>query len=357
MESKSCIIIFSHADNIEKKEVLKKAISQLKKLDLPILLSSHLSVEVDIQDEIDFLIFDRNNITFKETDFFDLEVPITEANFNKQYFFGGISTRTYVRKETYQASVFNHFISSANLADTLGFENALITEYDYVYSDENIKDLKKIIGEIEKNEYEGFFIPCQMAGINTIFPIPMVVPIKKFKNYCGTKVIKKSSDYVDMIKFKLCEQWARTFFDSLENAHRMNYDFYMENFKDSHKNLIEAGDFNPTYSNINSGIFINRDDEYSWVISIFNGTTKNLNFSTKVYYLDDLIFSQEQEYVPQSWFFSRIPREKVENVINGEGTIKIEEVITFGDVSKKFEHKINKKNYNTLKKCKWCFFY
>ena len=107
----TCIIIISYANNQKKEEILNECIISLKKLKLPIILVSHAPISENNQQLCNYSLYEKNNGLFKETDFFNHELPITEANFNVQFFFGGISTRTYIQKKTYNASALNLLIN------------------------------------------------------------------------------------------------------------------------------------------------------------------------------------------------------------------------------------------------------
>ena len=353
--NKTCIIVFCHCDDDDKLKILEKTISQLKKLELCIILSTHVPLPERLHREVDFVVYDNNNPIFGEDDFYNLELPITEANYNIQYFFGGISTRSYLRKKTYQASVINHFILSTNFAFSSGFEYSLITEYDYTYPEKNIIELKEIVSAVENGKHDGFFVPCSMSGIKTIYPIPMIIPLHEFILYSGNRTIKKPEDYVLISKFKICEEWARGFFDLLKNPQVMDFYQYVDRFGDSHQNLKFAGDSDPIYGKINSGVYVNRDDENNWIVSMFNGTEKDLNYFIEIRLLNELIFSKTQSFPPGSWFLNRIAQDHVKTVLNSKSNFEVLEKISFGEKIHEFSYKITGDNFNSLKKAKWYF--
>ena len=75
---KTSIILLSHANTSEKENILHDCILSLKKLELPIILVSHCSISERNQNLCDYSLYEKNNILFNETDFFDYELPITE---------------------------------------------------------------------------------------------------------------------------------------------------------------------------------------------------------------------------------------------------------------------------------------
>ncbi len=55
------VIILSHCDTPPKVKVLKETIASLRSIDIDILLTSHIPVDLDIQDMVDYYIFDKSN--------------------------------------------------------------------------------------------------------------------------------------------------------------------------------------------------------------------------------------------------------------------------------------------------------
>ena len=214
--NKTCILISSHANTIEKERILNNCILSLKHLNLPIILTSHSPISEENQKLCDYSLYEKNNYLFKETDFFEYELPITEANFNRQFFFGGISTRTYVQKKSYQASALNLLINGTNLANSLGFEYGLLWEFDFILNGKTTKNILNLLDDFKINNHDCFYIPCKISGIRSVYSIPQIFPIKKLLEY-NSKIITNPKEFIDITKFQICEEWLYNFYKTLKS--------------------------------------------------------------------------------------------------------------------------------------------
>jgi len=177
MMKKNCIVLFSHADTPEKEEILLGSVLKLKKLDIPIILVSHSRIPLEIQDLVDYSLYEKNNLIIKENDFFDEELPITEANYNTQYFFSGVSTRCYVHKKSYGPAVINLYINGFNIAKYLGFDYAILWEYDYQLNGISGERLTEFLTRVNETNPDGFFVPCRIAGVTCVTAVLAINPV------------------------------------------------------------------------------------------------------------------------------------------------------------------------------------
>jgi len=352
---KTCIVLFSHADNEEKKEKLYKTIISLRDLELPILLSTSSEIEQTIMDCVDYVIYNKENIILSETDFYNLDLPITEANFNRQFFFGGISTRSYITKKTYQPAVINHYIQSVNYAKILGYEYVMITEYDYIFNQKSKNFINAIYKRVEKNNLDCFFIPCNISGIESAYPIPSIFSVNKFIEYSGSRIIKNPLDYVRITKFKIAEEWLYDFLRYLEKKETISMEEYSEIFQEVVSDSVDAGDFNPMFSQLNSGVYINRYDEKKWIYSVYNFTNKQLDIHIQIKFKDDIIIDDRRIYLYKNWFYIDIPENIVNKIMLNDEKLHVIERIRYDSKEEVFDYLINNQNLKTHKKCKWYF--
>jgi hypothetical protein len=82
-------------------------------------------------------------------------------------------------KEIHWASCLNHHIRLLNYADFLGFDTAISLEYDWCFKEQELEELKKIINQIQTEDYDGFFIPCIMNSVESMGAISSIFPVKK----------------------------------------------------------------------------------------------------------------------------------------------------------------------------------
>ena len=143
MSKDFCILVFSHADNLEKEEILFKSLTSIKSLNLKVILASHISVSERNQNLCDYFIKDDNNLILTEADIFNNQTDIDINLYNTTDYFGGIKFETYIYKKSYQAGVFNLFISSFRLANQIGFKNVILWEYDYELGEKSVDFFNK----------------------------------------------------------------------------------------------------------------------------------------------------------------------------------------------------------------------
>jgi hypothetical protein len=352
---KTCIILFSHADTKSKEEILNKTLVSLEKLDLPIILVSHTPISVENQEKCDHVIFEKNNLLLKETDFFADDLPLTEANFNTQYFFGGISTRCYIHKKTYAASVVNLYINGFSLANHLGFDYGLLWEYDFGLDDKTSDVVKRILGEVIETPYDGFFVPCQISGINSIQAVPAIFPVKDFYDYIPKKVIQTPKEYMDSINMMLPEEWVYHFYKTLDNPKIYSFAEYYNLVNIELSNQVSSGVENPLFYGLNSGIFIDKNDKSNWICSVYNASPKMINYSYDLIFKGEKIDSYSETISPDFWRYNFIPKYISNEILNSDVFLEVHEHIRYDNYDETYEYKINKNNVDSISKGKVFF--
>jgi hypothetical protein len=354
---KTCIVLFSHADSPEKEKILGNTLDSLRIIDLPIILVSHVPVSAEKQEKCDYVIYEKNNLLLKETDFFEEELPLTEANFNSQFFFGGISTRCYVLKKTYGPAVINLYINGFRQAEILGYDYGLFWEYDYLLDKSTCDNLKKIISEISMNEMDGFFVPCKISGIDSITAVPAIFPIKKFIKFLPTKIIENAKEYIEASKMMICEEWINSFVGTLENPKLLGFENYYSLFTESNNNLVFSGTNNPSFSGLNSGLFMEKEDKKNWMLSVYNYSEMTVEVTIETFLDGNPYIKLENTFPPGGWSYTGIPREVSESVLENNSHFKVLETISAGDFTERYEYDVNFKNIDSISKGKIFFYY
>ena len=352
---KTCIVLFSHADTESKETILNKTLISLEKLNLPIILVSHTPISIENQKKCEYFIFEKNNLLFKENDFFNEDLPITEANYIKQYIFGGISTRCYIHKKTYAASVINLYINGFSLARHLGFDYGLLWEYDFELDNKTAEGVKTILGEVIKNSYDGFFIPCQISGINSIQAVPAIFPIKDFYDYIPKKVIQTPKEYVNNIDMMLPEEWVYHFYKNLANPKTYSFNEYYNLVNAEISNQVSSGVENPLFYGLNSGIFIDKNDKSNWVCSVYNSSPKIINYSYNLIFEGQKIDSYSGIIYPASWRYNFIPKHIPNEILSSNEFLEVQEHVEYEDNNETYEYRIHKDNIDSISKGKVFF--
>ena len=166
MNKDFCIVVFSHASTDEREEILFKSLTSIKKLNLKVILASHISVSERNQNLCDYFIKDDNNLIVNESDILNNPVNIEGDIFNITDYLGGLRLETYIYKKSYQAGVFNLYISAFKLAKQIGFKNAILWEYDYELGDQSVDFFNKNMDLMIKDKLESISFQSIITILN-----------------------------------------------------------------------------------------------------------------------------------------------------------------------------------------------
>ena len=239
------IIITCHCNDSNKLNVLNENIDLLKSNGFDILLISHISIPFDIQQKVEYYIFDKSN-------------PIIYPPVRTFRFW---NTRAHPTDKTkiiklrsnhpdYGWTVFNQFIKSSNFALDLNYSYYSFINYDISLTDQIIKTLKKPTSN---------FIVSKVVDSNSETRWPsLVFNIIKKNNLI--KLINKMS-FNDYIKK---EDNGKGIFHSAEDYWRVIISpFNYELFNDTIEDKIDFGTpfiFNQNIHNDLFRIFFEKSD-------------------------------------------------------------------------------------------------
>jgi len=303
----------------------------------------------------DYVIYEKENLHFYENEIINEELHLTEANFNTQFFFGGLTTRSYVPKSTYTPAVLNMYIHSINFVKNLGYEYALLWEYDFILG-EDYNKIENLISRVEKNNHDGFFITCKISGIDSIYGVPQIFNVKSFSKYCGNKTIKNAKDFVEYSKMKICEEWVYEYVKTLDNPLKISYDDYIKNFNNIDKNLVKSENDNPSYTEINSGIYLDKNDENNIIYSIYSNYDGKVEIEFQLYENNVLITKDKLEFFKQKWYYLPLDNKLLYRIKNNDSEIKVVEKFYFNNTYKEYITYLNNNNLESFKKGK-IFYY
>jgi hypothetical protein len=140
------IIINAFITNHKSEEMFYNNILQLKKFNLPIMISANRLAE-KIQKIIDYSLIDGTNLMFKcdYKNYHYVSHFIHDNNFL-------IESRQHY-KQPHGLSVLSNLYKTVSLANILGYKYSIIIEWDNFYDDDDIERLKKIHNElVEKDD-------------------------------------------------------------------------------------------------------------------------------------------------------------------------------------------------------------
>jgi hypothetical protein len=131
-KDKGLVVVLSHADTIDKIEILNECISSIRKQGYDILVSTHIEVSKEINDVVDYVVYDKENPLIMYDEYLNnpsvvyvwMSLPGYEQN--------------YPIKFNHAYAVMRLIQNASAIADVNGYENVHFVNYDYVLNDENI---------------------------------------------------------------------------------------------------------------------------------------------------------------------------------------------------------------------------
>lgn len=148
--NKNIVLIQSHCNTEEKKEILISNIEKLKEFDLDILLYSHIPLSEEIINHVDYFIYDSSN-------------PIMWEERRHYYWRGCDEYKLESTVPDYGWTVFNQMIGSSEFIRNKNYDNVIIFCYDLIIDDVVYRFLKnpepqifehrKISEKSEENSY------------------------------------------------------------------------------------------------------------------------------------------------------------------------------------------------------------
>lgn len=187
-KDRGLVVILSHADTSDKIEILIECISSIKKQGYDILISSHIPISDEINNIVDYIVYDKNNPLIMYDEYLNkpsvvyvwMSLPGYEQN--------------YPIKFNHAYAVLKLIQNGSAIADINGYRNVHFVNYDYVLNDKNILTKhNEILNEYDivsydwtnygathnKNISSGFF------SVNNNKFISLIRNIKSKEDYCN----------------------------------------------------------------------------------------------------------------------------------------------------------------------------
>lgn len=357
-----CIIVFSHADNEEKEEILYNSLKSIKCLNISVILASHIPVSERNQKLCDYYIKDNNNLILSESDIISNPVDISKDIYNTTDYFGGLKFETSVFKKTYQAGVFNLYISSFRFANNIGFKNAILWEFDYILGEKSVDFISYSINRILSEGIECIYFNSIInmfnnniiqKSIDCCYAIPAFFNLEKFNSICPTSFIKNGKEYNEISKLMIMEQWVKSeIVDNFEIKIEYPYDHYKNLLPDTELGQVHSQRDNYLLSGLRSGLYFN-DDKTSLCLLFANMSLTLLSSNIQIYNDDNLIFDVKRDLYPKNWYYEFLNSEIIDLCKSKKGCI-IKETVEDLNTNKVdiFEYSINEKNIDFVCKLK-----
>jgi hypothetical protein len=213
-------------------DATKECIESFKKTGRKVILTSHISIPLELQELADYCIYDKNNLLTKHDFYYHCWVDY--GHFKVNTILQGEDNDVY-----HGPAVYTNYYNAASLASNLGFKKLYFINYDYTLTNpEFINDisikLNKKKAYVDEREYpEGMVSSTFFFGIQTDFFFKTHELISTAKEYDDLrfKVGSKSNGYENIFYFTL-----QPFRDQIHVESTENWDKLIEeNF--IHKNF------------------------------------------------------------------------------------------------------------------------
>lgn len=163
-----CIVICAYPNTEAATKITKDCILRVKHLNIPIILSSHFPIPAELQELVDYCIFDSNNILTTHT--FYQWAWYTAPNYSAELNIAAENNNIY-----HGPAVYTGYYNAIALAHSLGFENAHCWNYDVLLNDDTqinmfrrgLREKKAVVRQVKN--HEGNTILTVRVGLNTQF--------------------------------------------------------------------------------------------------------------------------------------------------------------------------------------------
>lgn len=185
-EIKPILIVDAFFHNSSCLAVFKNYLSFIKKLNFPIMLVTNSKFEPSLIDEVDYILYDKNNRLFKK-DYSNIEDLFIWYKDHEKYF--SVASKAF---QKHGLSVLSNLHHSTNLALSLGYTHFFRIEYDCNIP--NIDHVFNIIEETQKQNKKGYVYVNQNKYIS--------FQLWYFELDYFTKLLPKINSEDDYIKAK-----------------------------------------------------------------------------------------------------------------------------------------------------------
>lgn len=208
------IILDAYPNTDAKIEVLKKCILQLKKVGKEILVVSHYPIDIEIQNLVDYYIYDKRNNLIYQNDYLDY---INRAT--PKYWYGCSQFDFY----SYTGNVYIHFFAiyqamevSFKFAKNLGKKYCYFMEGDSIISDEDLHQFDDIKDRVlSKNKIAYFQYNTNFDAYSTLF---FFLNLDVFLNIFN--FVKTKEEYLKLYSPRFFLEAVLT--NALESLHKNN---------------------------------------------------------------------------------------------------------------------------------------
>jgi glycosyltransferase involved in cell wall biosynthesis len=196
----------------------KECIEALKKTGRKIILSSHVPIPIELQELVDYSVYDKQNILTKHTYYTTSWCD-----------YGHFKVQTYLKGENndeyHGPAVYTNYYNAASLAQNLGIKKLYFINYDYILNNaELINDISLVLNKkkayVDEREYpEGMTSTTFFFGIKTdmFFKTHPLITSDKEYDSLMTQVKCHSNGYENIFYHSLIPFKNQIYMETKEN--------------------------------------------------------------------------------------------------------------------------------------------
>jgi hypothetical protein len=182
--SKPIIVLDAFLDREEKKKILISNLQKFKKFNIPILLIGNSPIPIDIQKEVDYVIYDKENLMFKDSYIYEMKLW-------RAHRFPNFTIRNeWYYKQEHGLSVLCNLTKAMNFVKNLGFTKFIHFEWDFFIDDEDHVKFKNFINSFINSYRKAFFVDSGEVSF-LFWMVDIEFWIQKFPKILNEKDYKK----------------------------------------------------------------------------------------------------------------------------------------------------------------------
>ena len=258
----------------------KECIESYKKTGRKIILTSHVPIPQELQELVDYCVYDKNNLLTKHDFYYYCWVD-----------YGHFLVNTLLQGEDndvyHGSAVYTNYYNASSLAKNIGFKKLYFTNYDYILTNpEFINDISFILNNkkayVDEREYpEGMVSATFFFGIQTNFFFKTHEFVSTATEYddLKNKVSSFSNGYENIFHFAL-----KPFRDQIHIENSEDWDWLIaENFKHNNFSRVEYTTVLPSNVENHFAVYYQNSNESDNRTLIVSGEEEGIEtFSEKI---------------------------------------------------------------------------
>jgi hypothetical protein len=235
-KSKNAFVVLTYPDTKIKEETTEKCIDNLKLSCNDIILSSHYPVNKNIQEKVNYYIYDAYNPLIPHTlyNLYWSTIPQGEVRIN-------LDKLLKNSKLNQSLTVLNNIENSIKFAKHVGYDKVICVSYDFILNKDNLNKIKELCNKIDTDGKNGYFMQYDESDMKLYKSVFFIV-----KTDFYAKVFNKNVRTPDEYNKECKDSGSHNFLE--------NY-FYSKLYKFSEKLIIENTNEEKLFNNKEINLF------------------------------------------------------------------------------------------------------